>query len=41
MALYEGLQLQSMIRDDAEPLAGFDRAVARMRAGWAAASATV
>lgn len=41
VALYEGLQLQSMLRDDAEPLAGFDRAVARMRAGWAAAAATV
>jgi AcrR family transcriptional regulator len=37
MALYEGLQLQSMVRDDAEPLSGFDRAVARMRVGWAAA----
>jgi len=39
VALFEGLQLQSMIRDDADPLAGFDRAVARMRVGWAAAAA--
>lgn len=38
VALYEGLQLQSMLRDDAEPLSGFDRAVARMRVGWAAAN---
>ncbi|TCL79629.1 MULTISPECIES: TetR family transcriptional regulator C-terminal domain-containing protein [unclassified Curtobacterium] len=37
MALFEGLQLQAMVRDDAEPLSGFDRAVARMRVGWAAA----
>ncbi|MCS6554610.1 TetR/AcrR family transcriptional regulator [Curtobacterium flaccumfaciens] len=37
MALYEGLQLQSVIRDDGEPLSAFDRAVARMRVGWAAA----
>ncbi|WIB77598.1 TetR family transcriptional regulator C-terminal domain-containing protein [Curtobacterium sp. MCPF17_002] len=36
VALYEGLQLQSMVRDDHDPLPGFDRAVARMRAGWAA-----
>ncbi|WP_439693277.1 TetR/AcrR family transcriptional regulator [Curtobacterium sp. SP.BCo] len=41
VALYEGLQLQAMLRDDAEPLAGFDRAVVRMRTGWAAAAATV
>ncbi|MGN8050396.1 TetR/AcrR family transcriptional regulator [Curtobacterium sp. 22159] len=38
VALYEGLQLQSLLREDSEPLAGFDRAVARMRAGWAAAA---
>jgi hypothetical protein len=36
VALYEGLQLQSMVRDDHDPLPGFDRAVARMRVGWAA-----
>jgi len=40
VALYEGLQLQSMLRDDAEPLSGFDRAVSRMRAGWSAAGAS-
>ncbi|OII13690.1 TetR/AcrR family transcriptional regulator [Curtobacterium sp. MCBA15_008] len=39
VALYEGLQLQSMVRDDTDPLAGFDRAVTRMRVGWAAAAA--
>jgi len=38
LALYEGLQLQAMLREDAEPLAGFDRAVARMRVGWTAAA---
>jgi len=36
VALFEGLQLQAMLRDDADLLAGWDRAVARMRAGWAA-----
>jgi hypothetical protein len=41
VALYEGLQLQSMLRDDVEPLGGFERAVARMRSGWAAAAAAV
>ncbi|MBF4606558.1 TetR/AcrR family transcriptional regulator [Curtobacterium sp. VKM Ac-1393] len=41
MALYEGLQLQAMVRDDAEPLSGFDRAVARMRVGWAAVETLV
>lgn len=41
LALYEGLQLQSVIRDDGDPLAGYDRAVARMRAGWAAARVAV
>ncbi|ROP63573.1 hypothetical protein EDF24_0596 [Curtobacterium sp. PhB130] len=35
-ALYEGLQLQSMLRDDVDLLPGFDRAVARMRVGWGA-----
>lgn len=39
VALYEGLQLQSMVRDGADTLAGFDRAVARMRVGWATAGA--
>lgn len=37
VALYEGLQLQSLLREDADLLPGWDRAVARMRAGWAAA----
>jgi hypothetical protein len=37
LALYEGLQLQTLLRDDADLLSAFDRAVARMRAGWAAA----
>jgi hypothetical protein len=41
VALYEGLQLQSMVREDTDPVAGFDRAVARMRAGWSAAAAQV
>ncbi|PZE64485.1 hypothetical protein DEI83_11330 [Curtobacterium sp. MCBD17_021] len=36
VALYEGLQLQAMLRDDADLLTGWDRAVARMRAGWGA-----
>lgn len=35
VALYEGLQLQAMLREDADLLGGWDRAVARMRAGWA------
>jgi AcrR family transcriptional regulator len=34
LALYEGLQLQSMLRDDTDLLPAFDRAVTRMRAGW-------
>ena len=34
LALYEGLQLQSLLRDDVDLLPGFDRAVARMRVGW-------
>ncbi|MFS0728842.1 TetR family transcriptional regulator C-terminal domain-containing protein [Curtobacterium sp. 1P10AnD] len=34
VALYEGLQLQAVLRDDTEPLGAFDRAVARLRAGW-------
>lgn len=36
VALYEGLQVQAMLRDDAEVLGGFDRAVARLRVGWGA-----
>jgi hypothetical protein len=36
VALYEGLQLQAMLRDDVDLLTGWDRAVARMRAGWGA-----
>lgn len=40
VALFEGLQLQAMLRDDADLLPGWDRAVARMRAGWAAAAVT-
>lgn len=35
LALYEGLQLQSLLRDDVDLLGGYDRAVARMRVGWA------
>lgn len=34
LALYEGLQLQAMLRDDIDLLGGFDRAVARLRIGW-------
>jgi len=41
VALFEGLQVQSLLRDDATALAGWDRAVARMRVGWAAAEAAV
>lgn len=40
LALYEGLQLQSLLRDDGDTLPGFDRAVARMRVGWRSALAT-
>ncbi|WP_420365972.1 hypothetical protein AAEP80_03505 [Curtobacterium sp. L3-7] len=36
LALYEGLQLQALLRDDVDLLPGFDRAVARMRVGWGA-----
>jgi hypothetical protein len=35
LALYEGLQLQSLLRDQTDLLGGYDRAVARMRVGWA------
>ncbi|WIB60322.1 hypothetical protein DEJ13_00415 [Curtobacterium sp. MCLR17_007] len=37
LALYEGLQMQSLLRDDVDLLPGFDRAVARMRVGWRSA----
>lgn len=37
LALYEGLQMQSLLRDDADVLPGYDRAVARMRVGWGSA----
>ncbi|GGL10927.1 hypothetical protein GCM10009769_31250 [Curtobacterium luteum] len=40
VALYEGLQLQALLRDDTEVIGGFDRAVARLRVGWRS-SATV
>jgi AcrR family transcriptional regulator len=35
IALYEGLQLQSMVRPGMNMLDSFDRAVTRMRDGWA------
>lgn len=35
IALYEGLQLQSTLLDTVELLPAFDRAIARLRAGWA------
>lgn len=38
LALFEGLQLQSLLRDDVDLLPGFDRAVTRMRSGWRAAA---
>ncbi|WP_123507697.1 TetR/AcrR family transcriptional regulator [Frondihabitans sp. PhB188] len=34
IALYEGLQLQSMVRPAMNLLEAYDRAVTRMRAGW-------
>lgn len=37
VALYEGLQLQSMVRRDMDVLESFDRAVTRLRAGWGSA----
>lgn len=40
VALFEGLQLQAMLLDGTDLLAGWDRAVARMRAGWAGAAVT-
>ena len=35
IALYEGLQLQSMVRPDMDVVAAYERAVARLRDGWA------
>ena len=37
VAMYEGLQLQSMVRADMDALEAFDRAVTRLRAGWGSA----
>jgi AcrR family transcriptional regulator len=34
VALYEGLQLQALLRPDMELLRSFDRAVARLERGW-------
>lgn len=34
IALYEGLQMQSMVRRRMDLLAAYDRAVTRLRAGW-------
>lgn len=34
IAMYEGLQMQSMVRPRMDVLASYDRAVARLRAGW-------
>lgn len=34
LAVYEGLQLQSMVRPDMDLLSSFDRAVTRLREGW-------
>jgi len=34
IALYEGLQVQSMVRPRMDLLASYDRAVTRLRAGW-------
>jgi AcrR family transcriptional regulator len=38
IALYEGLQVQSMLRPSMDVLASFDRAVTRLRDGWARAA---
>lgn len=37
IALYEGLQLQSMVRREMDVLESFDRAITRLRAGWGSA----
>ncbi|MBD8583079.1 TetR/AcrR family transcriptional regulator [Frigoribacterium sp. CFBP 13729] len=34
IALYEGLQMQSMVRPEMDLLASYDRGVTRLRAGW-------
>jgi hypothetical protein len=34
IALYEGLQLQALLRSDLDLVPAFDRAVARMERGW-------
>ncbi|KQO64250.1 hypothetical protein ASF23_16950 [Curtobacterium sp. Leaf261] len=34
IALYEGLQLQSMVRPDMDLLDAYDRAITRLREGW-------
>ncbi|PYY33606.1 TetR/AcrR family transcriptional regulator [Curtobacterium sp. MCBD17_030] len=34
IALYEGLQLQALLRSDLDLVAAFDRAVARLERGW-------
>jgi AcrR family transcriptional regulator len=34
IALYEGLQLQSMVRPDMDMLDAYDRAITRLREGW-------
>lgn len=39
IALYEGLQMQSMVRPRMDLLASYDRAVTRLRAGWSQAYA--
>jgi AcrR family transcriptional regulator len=35
IALYEGLQIQSLVRPDMDLVAAFDRAITRLRRGWA------
>ena len=35
IALYEGLQMQSMVRPGMDLLEAYDRAITRLRAGWA------
>ncbi|GAA2752941.1 TetR family transcriptional regulator [Amnibacterium kyonggiense] len=39
IAIYEGLQLQSMVRPHMDVVAAFDRAVARLRDGWSHSAA--
>jgi AcrR family transcriptional regulator len=40
IAIYEGLQVQSMLRPNMDLLDSYDRAVVRLRAGWSSASTT-